>query len=248
MNNSFEYILKPFEIKKFSENYYSKKTLIIKGENGKFNDIFNWNSLNNIFNTSIFQDNQVYVVKNNSEEYFNSNNLQPAKILSMCKEGYTLVIKNITFYDSNLLNLLYNISNQTKLLSRMTLEASFSNKQIKNLSKNNSELFVINISGKSKWKIYNPSKIEDIKEPCFEIELEKNDVLYIPSQHYFTAYTEESSLIIYIEVLNDMGVNFISWMTKNLDINTENFIPLQKKDNNISDSWNNYHQKLKEII
>lgn len=249
MKNSFEDFLSPFPAKNFSEDFYARKALLIKGDEGKFDKLFSWEKFNNVLNTSGFSDNQIYLSKNNTEEYLPSSGVLPARITTMCNEGYCLNIKNITFFDLELLNFLYDISNQLKSLSRMTLEVSGKNHKTKNFNRTNTELFLLHISGKKKWQIFEPSeKITGNEKPYLEIEANKNDLLYIPSNHYFSSYSEEPSIVILLELINNMGVNFISWVTKKLDIDFSKNLPLQKKNESISNDWKNYNSYLKEQI
>ena len=79
MEYSLKYILSPLSLNDFRSNFYTKKSILIKGSADKFQGLFSFSDLNQVLNTTQIPHPTLKVVKDGSP-ILGLNDLQRRKI------------------------------------------------------------------------------------------------------------------------------------------------------------------------
>lgn len=146
------------------------------------------------------------------------------RLLGELRDGATLVIDRLDHAHPPVKQLSSTLEAELHASISVTLFASWQPVPGFNTHWDEQDIFTIQLSGRKHWKIFEPTRhwplhIDttegDIPEnPVAEFDTVTGDVLYLPHGwwHQVTA-TGEPSLHITVSILQDNGIDFITWLT-----------------------------------
>lgn len=268
---TIEEILYPFSLQEFSEKYLGKQFCVIQGPNGRFSNIFDWQTINSILNTHRLEYPRLRLVQEGQrieqENYQNKvvsrrGATNPAiatkKFGEFIRNGATLIIDAVNEMD----NKVFRFSNEFEKAFDENVQVNayiaLSDNQGFNLHWDSHDVFVVQISGQKEWKVYDQTREfpmhNDIdknlippKKPIWEGVLEDGDILYLPRGWWHEAKPLNTETVhLSLGINNRTGIDLLEWLKTKLS-NFKEFrkdIPkLESKEN-----LNSHEEQLKNIL
>ncbi len=243
MPRLLEEILAPLSLSDFLERYSYKKAVHVRGAANKFQNLFNWDSLNDLLASLTLTGQQVKMSKGGSS--FFSNNAR--RILAEVNQGATLILEDIDNRDPNLRSFLNGLSDEICSGMRANLYLSFPNKQGYRIHYDTHDFFILQLEGFKEWSVY-PATMESplfyqkehgIAPPAEDLlylncTLAKGDVLYVPKGHWHKAVSvEEPSMHLTLAMFTPTGIDFLDWLVDELreDAEARRTFPFLLKEN-----------------
>lgn len=210
-----------FDIDDFFEIYWTKKFFYLKGENSRYADVFNYESLNHIlnFHYNCIDSRILRVVKNgyaidknnyfdsiSKKKYGNYYQLNIRKLKDLLNNGYTIVLDEIHLMNESVSKMANKIA-QTFKAEDISVNAYFSKLSESgfDLHYDTHDVFIFQIEGRKEWELagityknplpeQNSNEKRKPKSPRDKVILDKGDMLYIPRGmwHKATACDEGS--------------------------------------------------------
>ncbi len=252
-------LLQPISEYEFSQNYWGKKALYLEGSKDKFSDLFNWQKLNEILNSNISPHPAIILAKSGAK----STPKNHRELIEALRNGSTAVVQNIDQYDSKLSDFLDQISYELVHNTRFNLYLSFPSKAGYLTHYDTHDVFIFQISGKKKWRIFsetikNPLFVQKKhgvsipREDCIYIDqvLTEGDLLYIPRGHWHDAIaTEELSVHLTLAAFPRTGIYFMNWIMNELTeiLEFRNNFPLIYPSDRESSIRAKYHEHINTL-
>jgi ribosomal protein L16 Arg81 hydroxylase len=263
MSNTFASMLHPLSPREFCIQYYGQKPLYIAQSPDKFKNLFGWQSLNGILNSSPIPHPTMKMV-------LGGKPIIPSdatSIVDACRNGATLVIEQIHKYDKSIGAFAARISNEIGEPVRVNLYFSQPEHQGYKRHYDTHDVFILQLAGSKKWQVFEPTikfplfaqKIHGAlppTAPILECALEAGHVLYIPRGYWHEATARlEPSLHLTLGVYARTGIDFLSWLTDELraDVRWRETFPRTMSERFDSMAGNSeankqHLEKLKEIL
>ncbi len=260
-------LLNPITVEDFNENYWDKKTLLIRREDSSYYEsLLTISKIDEVLDLHRPKGSSLMVVKNQEPlapaKYENKDgSLNLNQLYAAYGDGYTIVINEIDRFWSPIKNL---CQNARQLLSHKTKGNMYltpSNQKALLPHYDTHDVFVIQISGKKHWKIYDgqyKTPLVNSFQPIFqreqlqnaqEITLNAGDMMYIPRGIPHEAYTtDDSSLHLTIGVYPTQWLDFIIKTLQNLaqsDVSLRQALPIGYLSN--TDTINSIPDSIKNI-
>lgn len=224
MTQTLSYLLDPMTPSEFCEAHYRKKAVYVQGFSEKFNDLFDFNSLNNVLNGAPIPHPTMKLALNGKAVVAND----AAGIVKGCRDGATIIIEQIHQYDSKVATLASSLSKE--LMEPVQVNTYFSqpDKQAFNTHYDTHDVFIVQTFGRKKWRVFedtirNPLFHQKIhgrshpETPYLECILKAGDLLYIPRGHWHDATADiEQSLHLTIGIYSRTRISFLSWLVDEL--------------------------------
>ena len=210
----------------FLDEYNYEKAVHIKGDNAKFNDLFDWKSLND--DLAVRSLNSLPIKISTGGDAFSTSDARLVE--KHAKAGATIIVENIDNTDATLRNFLNAFSDEICTSTRINLYLSFPGKQGYDVHYDTHDFFILQIEGCKEWHVYPPT----ITSPLFfqkahgdakptqtdmylKCTMRRGDVLYVPKGHWHDAISvNEASLHLTLAMFTPTGIDFLNWFVDEL--------------------------------
>lgn len=255
-NNYFNSIIHPISENKFFNNYWNKDFLYIEGDPKKFSHLLSWEKINHLLEYQRINNPRLRIVKNGNlikpEEYYefsesivkNSPQIQRLKIEKVSeflRDGSVLVIDSISEAIPEIYELTRNF--EWKFGDRVQANCYIAWNQSVGFETHwdNHDVFVIQIIGKKKWRIYGKTRESPLrydnfqndapKNPIWENVISAGDIIYIPRGCWHDAIAVDGPTVhISVGIHKLKGYNYLKWFANELlnDITIRSDIPRER--------------------
>jgi ribosomal protein L16 Arg81 hydroxylase len=240
MPTVLESLLDPISPIEFRERYYGKQPLLIRGDPKKFADLFTWDVLNRVLNTSPFPNPHV--------EIFNSHERQQLtdsqSIIEQYRAGSSLIFRQLQLFDPKVGELTHALETEIGEPMFVALVLSPPSQSAFKLHWDRYDGLILHIDGHKAWKVYDQPYEKPIvhfaenqddppSHPVLECELAPGDVLYVPRGHWHQAVAQRGvSLHLTFAVKARTGIDFLTWLVDRLrsDVRFRDELPLSFAD------------------
>lgn len=240
MPDTLNSILSPMTPSEFANDYYSKKTFHLTDTPSKFEELFNWDSLNRILNSSPVPHPTMKLVLEGKPVLAD----EAVGVIDACRNGASLVLEEIHKYDRSVGELAAGLAKDIGEPVRVNLYLSQPSRQGYNRHYDTHDVFILQIAGYKGWQVYDFTVEYPLfkqkghhKNPPDELRLgctlSPGDVLYIPRGHWHEATAQvEPSMHLTVGLYARTGIDFMTWFTNELraDVNWRDTFPLILKD------------------
>ena len=252
----FEYLIQPYDLQSFMDNFLNKKALHIHGESDKFYGLTDWKEINHFLNYGELEYPRVRLALD--KEVLPAENLK--RLHYWLKQGSTLIIDR--FDKKNEKIALFTAGIRESLVDRIQVNCyvSWTGKQGFDCHYDTHDVFILQIEGKKHWKVFEATTQNPLKklkhfdfvppeEPYLELTLSKGDVLYIPKGHWHYAISETSSVHLTLGILNRTGIDFLKWFADELRENVvfRKNLPLFIRDQSSAIEQPNFSECIKKL-
>lgn len=230
-------LISPQSAREFLDSTYGKKWHHYRGAKDRFQKLADWDMVNSLLTTQrisfprlrVAKQGKLIPVENYTEQVETISNLSYQRVvrdglLRELREGATLSIDRIDRAHMPLRELAVALEAELKVLVFVNVYASWSSLPGFDLHWDDHDIFVIQLSGKKHWQIFEPTRnwplYHDISEsptptsaPVAEFEMNPGEVLYLPYGWWHSVNAlDEPSLHLTIGVEPDKGVDLLSWL------------------------------------
>ena len=171
MPEIFSSIISPLSSEDFRNNYSSKKGLFIAGTPDKFKQIFDWQALNSVLDTSFMVKENVLLSSPTFNSFFDLN--KKSDFIYLCSQGATMQLSEMERYSLELNKLSAKLSNELQAYVRITVFASYPEKPAYNTHYDAYDAFVLQIDGEKRWKVFEPEQIKGESNRPSDLRIEK---------------------------------------------------------------------------
>ncbi|MGE6221073.1 cupin domain-containing protein [Nubsella zeaxanthinifaciens] len=252
-----EEILFPLNLNDFFENYYLKKSVLVKStDQMKFVELFSFKELNQVLNNNIDNFPTLKLVKEAKPLFFDS----PDSVIEHVKNGASLIIDQLQEYSETVRELCSSVSKRLSEPTQVNLYLSQPDIKAFDLHYDTHDVLILQIAGKKHWRVYDAT----IDNPVFfmkehgifpdggqayiDMDIEAGDVLYIPRGHWHEALaTDGLSVHLTLGILSRTGIDFLDFLKEELISDSkwrENFLQIEKHDN----THKTHLEKLKKSL
>ncbi|WP_299618584.1 cupin domain-containing protein [uncultured Tenacibaculum sp.] len=245
---SFEDLIYPVSLNEFKEKYWDKEVLLLKRDNISFNEsLLKISEVDEVLDYHRPNGANIRVVKNQEPLYKNKyenedGSLNLNQLYAAYGDGYTIVINEIDRFWKPIKTLCKNVKRLLNHKTKGNMYLTPKNQKALLPHYDTHDVFVVQLSGKKHWKIYDDqykTPLVNSFQPIFqreqlqgvkEIILEAGDMMYIPRGIPHEAYTtDDSSLHLTIGVYPTQWLDFFSKTLHNLaqtDISLRKALPV----------------------
>lgn len=275
-----EWLLTPIKDTDFFENYWEQKLLHIRRVDTKeyFRHLFGSKDLNTMLhkNLLLFTRNvEIVQYCNGKGEVLNlKERAVPSAIWDYYSNGCTIRILNLQSYDDGIYRLLATLQERFGCVMKANLYLIPPDRQGQGPQWNDSEVFILQLEGQQRWKLYEPKSENQIlaRYPSHNlarkevgrlehiITLHEGDVLYIPRGSVHEASTVPNSHSLHIIISTYRNTSYADLLEKVLpnalktaaetDLNFRKGLPLQylKHVGAVSKPDNETKRKVVEVV
>ena len=239
---TFADALAPVSVETFLAEYWCQTILRVPGYPGKFASIMPWAELERILEQhhlgppklELFQNGKSlpperYLTKRRSTQMINS-----AGLISALSGGASLVLQSVDDLTPGARVFTESLEQSLQLYCRTHLFAAWRKQNAFNLHYDRWSVFVVQIAGRKRWKVYRPTLPYPLKDdltlpapkpteaPVWEGVLEDGDMLYMPRGWWHEAVPEDGlSLHISFSLDPSNGVDLLHWLADQLGCHEE---------------------------
>jgi ribosomal protein L16 Arg81 hydroxylase len=236
--NAFSHLLAPLSPEEFLSEFWTRKSVLISGEDTKFADLFAWNNLNQLLNRSRLFFPRLRLVRDKSllpEAEFTSARLgdpehliDSAKVITHLRNGATLIFDGVNESDAKVEQMVNDLRFELGESVHVNLYCSSSGVQGFDLHYDPHEVFLLQIAGQKSWQVYDcdrrfplryekPANSSIPSQSYLQAVLSPGDVLYIPRGHWHAGIaTQGPSLHLTLAVTCRTGISFLQWVIEEL--------------------------------
>lgn len=237
---SLRRLLEPYSLDRFLQQDLSNSSRHVRGTRGKFDRLFSWKILNRALATQRLQPPRLRVaMKSRSQtdayaafqRFATRNGEQLARIDTeqlneLLLQGATLVLSAVDEMHPPLQRLCEDMARFFVVDPQINVYASWGHSESFGVHWDAHDVFVLQVSGAKRWKIYGPSKPAPLfsdkdsnasppHKPLKSLTLRAGDLLYIPRGHWHTAVSNDSpSLHLSLGISALTGADYCSWVVE----------------------------------
>ncbi len=228
---NFEQVLAPVGIPRFLSEYWTKKPLYLKGEKGRFERVFSWPDLNQILTwhpppqpqLRLFQEGSMVDLRRYIDGPVGNLRLSPGGLMALLAQGATMVMDGVQEVSPSVFDLTSSFEDVLSCACVANLYAGWRTQKGFNVHWDPHEVFVLQLSGRKKWQVFAPTRIDPLADdieaapppkaaPIWEGILSDGDVLYLPRGYWHVAHPlDEPSLHISWGARPPVGLEFLQW-------------------------------------
>jgi ribosomal protein L16 Arg81 hydroxylase len=240
MPTVLESLLDPISPIEFRERYYGKQPLLVRGHPKKFADLFDWDDLNRVLNTSPYPHPHVEISSPGKRE-------QPTNahsIIEQCRAGASLIFRQLELFDPKVGELTRALETETGEPMFVALILSPPSQGAFERHWDRYDGLIVHLDGHKAWTVYDEPADKPIfyftekhddppSHPILECELAPGDVLYVPRGHWHQAVAQRGlSLHLTFAVKARTGIDFLTWLADQLrsDVRFRHELPLSFAD------------------
>ena len=219
-----DFLLGDFDRKRFFEDFFQKTSLHITGKHGRFDTLFNWDSLNVVLNSSPHPHPTVKFAEQNNQ----TKPIDYIHMINLVQSGATLIVEDIDRYDANLGNFLSKFTEEMGENARFNLYLSQNETPGYGIHYDTHNFFILQLSGEKEWWVY-PETVKNalfyqkkhvFKRPpeesvYFHDTLKPGDLLYVPRGHWHEAVARGGhSMHLTLAMFTKTGIDFLEWLVQ----------------------------------
>ncbi len=265
--SNFNDLIYPVSLDEFKEKYWDNEVLLLKREDRSFNEsLLKISEVDEVLDYHRPNGASIRVVKNqeplHKNKYENEDgSLNLNQLYAAYGDGYTIVINEIDRFWKPIKTLCQNVKGLLNHKTKGNMYLTPKNQKALLPHYDTHDVFVVQVSGKKHWKIYDDqykTPLVNSFQPIFqreqlqnvkEITLEAGDMMYIPRGIPHEAYTtDDSSLHLTIGVYPTQWLDFFNKTLQNLaqtDVSLRKALPIGYLNDN--DAINVIKSKIEEI-
>jgi len=226
VKSPLSFILDPFSLEEFLSGYHQRQALHIKGRQDKFRQLFGWNKLNDILNSSP-QPHPGVKMSQGGKQFRPKD---ATALIRAVQGGATLILENADRYDLVLGDFLNRLTEEIGEETRLNLYLSYPENQGYRNHYDTQDFFILQVSGYKEWLVF-PETIPSVlffqkkhsteappQESCYlHCKLGSGDVLYVPRGHWHHAIAhDEPSVHLTLAMFDRTGIDFMKWLVDEL--------------------------------
>ena len=236
-------ILEPVTSEEFFSSCLGNGFRYLQGRPGKFAELLPWSLLNEILCRYRFDFPRIHLIQNHkvipSESFMQysltrrdtrvlSPLLQATAFSDLLRQGATLVVDNVEEVCEPIRDLSAELERTFQERVMVNTYVTFRESNALDVHWDDHDVLILQVAGKKRWSLYGATRPyplrPDIKantqptqEPIWEGMVEDGDLLYMPRGCWHRANsTGEPSLHLSVGIYNSTGVDFLTWLTKQL--------------------------------
>jgi ribosomal protein L16 Arg81 hydroxylase len=221
---SLAHILKPIPPVDFLARNWAQRAVHIPGQRGKFQDLFSWDIFNELLNNGALQPPKIELVHS-------GKGIDASQFMSPAPSG----LAEATVDPLKVIGLCQTVRKLARELrgtlgehTQVNAYCSWAGVQGFNLHYDTHEVIVLQVEGKKRWRVFEPTvnapltflpgeRLPEGAKPYIEQVLSKGDVLYVPRGHWHDAIAEsEPSIHLAVGILCRTGLSFHKWIGERL--------------------------------
>jgi ribosomal protein L16 Arg81 hydroxylase len=240
MPTVLESLLAPISPIEFRERYYGKQPLLVRGHAKKFADLFDWDDLNRVLNTSSYPNPHVEISSPHQRQQPTSSQ----SVIEQCRAGASLVFRQLELFDPKVGELMRALEAEIGAPMFVALILSPPSQGAFERHWDRYDGFILHIDGHKAWTVYDEPFDKPIfyfaenqedppGHPILECELAPGDLLYVPRGHWHQAVAQRGlSLHLTFAVKARTGIDFLTWLVDRLrsDVRFRHELPLSFAD------------------
>ena len=214
-----DYILSPFSSEEFINSYWGRKALYIPGNSDKFENLFNWETVNDLLfsNRNYLGCRLLYEKKGLPSSSF--DNLD-----EWLEKGATLVINHVNKIDPLVDKFQAVLSYELNAHININAYMSYPAKQGFDNHFDFHDVFIVQTEGEKDWFIFEPTRTYPIhkqpnqdkgdppdSKPYLKCKLSPGDVIYIPRGHWHYAVANTPSIHLTVGPESRTGSELLHW-------------------------------------
>lgn len=233
---NFEQVLAPIGTARFLSEYWTKKPLYLKGEKGRFEQVFSWADLNRILTwhpppqpqLRIFQEGSMVDLRRYIDGPVGNLRLNPGGLMALLAQGATMVMDGVQDVAPSVLDLTSSFEDALSCICAANLYAGWRTQKGFNVHWDAHEVFALQLSGRKRWQVFAPTRIDPLTDdsdaaqpptapPIWDGILSDGDMLYLPRGYWHVATPlEEPSLHMTWSAHTFTGIEFLQWWIRTL--------------------------------
>lgn len=240
MPTVLESLLDPISPIEFREKYYGKQPLLVRGHPKKFADLFNWDDLNRVLNTSPYPNPHVEI----SSPHQRQQPTNSQSIIEQYRSGSSLIFRQLQLFDPKVGELMRALEAEIGEPMFVVLLLSPPSQGAFERHWDRYDGLILHIDGHKAWTVYDEPVDKPIhhfaekhgdppSHPILECELAPGDLLYVPRGHWHQAVAQRGlSLHLTFAVKARTGIDFLTWLVDQLrsDVRFGHELPLSFAD------------------
>jgi len=233
---NFEQVLASIGTARFLSEYWTKKPLYLKGEKGRFEQVFSWTDLNRILTWNpppqpqlrLFQEGSMVDLRRYIDGPVGNLRLNPGGLMALLAQGATMIMDGVQDVAPSILDLTSSFEDALSCTCAANLYAGWRTQKGFNVHWDAHEVFAVQLSGRKRWQVFAPTRIDPLADdsdaaqpptapPIWEGILSDGDVLYLPRGYWHVAYPlDEPSLHMTWSAHTFTGIEFLQWWIRTL--------------------------------
>jgi ribosomal protein L16 Arg81 hydroxylase len=228
---NFEQVLGSIGATRFLNEFWTKKPLYLPGASGRFDRVFSWSDLNHILTwhpppqpqLRLFQEGAMVDLRRYIDGPVGNLRLNPGGLIALLAQGATMVMDGVQEVSPTVHELTSSFQDALSCPCAANLYAGWRTQRGFNVHWDAHEVFVLQLSGRKRWQVFAPTRIDpladDIEDaeppktpPIWEGILSDGDVLYLPRGFWHVAFPlDEPSLHMTWSAHTLTGAEFLQW-------------------------------------
>lgn len=229
----FDQVVAPLGADAFLRNYWLKSFVHIPGQAGRFTELLTWSELNAILEQhrltpprlKLFKDGQAMdPAQYLTPAVFGVPRLDAGGLISSLAHGASLILDDMQELAPRVRALMQSFQDVLHTDCYANLYAGWHSQKAFQLHWDSQEAFVIQLCGRKRWRIYQPTRLHPLKNdiepppqpsgsPAWEGVLGDGDTLYIPRGWWHDAFPlNEPSLHLTISPTPPTSLDYLGWV------------------------------------
>ena len=229
----FDDIIAPLTRERFLSEYWTRKFLHLRGEKGRFTPLLTWEKLNEVLEwqnppplIKLLRggeriDPQFYI--DHMDKLPEARQLNVGRLVSAISQGAAMVIDGIQNMVPPVKDVSEVFEDVFQAPNQVNLYCGWGTQNTFHLHWDPQEVFILQLSGRKRWKIYAPTRPYPLKDdldsapgpsgpPLWEGVVEEGDMLYVPRGWWHIVHPmDEPSLHLNIGIQTATGADFLGW-------------------------------------
>ena len=232
----FDQVFASIGTDRFLSEYWTKKLLYEKGDQGRFEGLFSWDDLNEILiwhpppqpQLRLFLEGAMVDVRRYIDGPVGNLRLNSGGLMALLAQGATMVMDGVQEVCPSILDLTGSFEDALSCACVANLYAGWRIQRGFNVHWDPHEVFVLQLSGRKRWQVFAPTRTDPLADdietapqpkslPIWEGILSDGDALYLPRGYWHVAYPlDEPSLHITWGAQTLTGIEFLQWWIRTL--------------------------------
>ena len=233
----FDQVVAPLGADIFLNNCWLKSFVHMPGQPGRFTDLITWDDLNAILEQhrlapprlKIYKDGQpVDPSQYMTPAMFGMPRLDAGGLITSLAQGASLILDDVQEMAPGVRELMQSFQDALHTDAYANLYAGWHSQQAFQLHWDPQEAFVLQLSGRKRWRVYEPTRSHPLKNdieapaqpvgaPAWEGVLADGDSLYIPRGCWHEAFPlNEPSLHLTVSLTPPTALDYLGWVMSRL--------------------------------
>jgi hypothetical protein len=238
----FDEVVAPLGTEAFLKKYWLKNFVHIPGRAGRFTELLTWSELNAILEQHRLTPPRLKLYKDGqpldpaqylTPTMFGVPRLDAGGLTASLAQGASLILDDIQEMAPRVRALMQSFQDTLHTDAYANLYAGWHSQKAFQLHWDSQEAFVIQLTGRKRWRIYEPTRLHPLKNdieapaqptgnPAWEGVLADGDTLYLPRGWWHEAFPlDEPSLHLTISPTPPTALDYLGWVMSQLRRNGE---------------------------